>query len=70
MNIEQIKKAINQGYFSHSYIWISIEIDKVKLFVKKTRPFLIEDAAEMLGHNYKKHKCGFYGDISTFGLCQ
>ena len=22
----------------------------------------------MLGHNYKKHKCGFYGDISTFSF--
>ena len=30
---------------------------------------LIEDAAEMIGHEYKKKKCGFYGDLSII-LCQ
>ena len=71
MNIEQIKKAINPRtkaiLATHIYGY-PIEIDKIKIICKKNKLFLIEDAAEMLGHNYKKHKCGFYGDISTFSF--
>ena len=29
---------------------------------------MIEDAAEMIGHEYKKKKCGFYGDLSIFSF--
>lgn len=71
MNIEKIKKAINSKtkaiLATHIYGY-PIEIDKIKIICKKKKLFLIEDAAEMLGHNYKKHKCGFYGDISTFSF--
>ena len=45
-----------------------LEIEKIKSICKKKKIFLIEDAAEMLGHSYKNKQCGYYGDLSTFSF--
>ncbi|MDA9629416.1 DegT/DnrJ/EryC1/StrS aminotransferase family protein [Candidatus Pelagibacter sp.] len=71
MNISQIESAINSKtkaiIATHIYGY-PLEIDKIKKMCKKNKIFLIEDAAEMLGHKYKNEKCGYYGDISIFSF--
>ena len=71
MKIEDLEKKITSKtkaiIATHIYGY-PIEIDKIKKICKKKKITLIEDAAEMLGHEYKKKKCGFFGDISIFSL--
>jgi len=44
------------------------DMDKILKICKKRKIFIIEDAAEVLGLNYKNKKCGSFGDISTFSF--
>ena len=44
------------------------DMDKILKICKKNKIFIIEDAAEVLGLNYKDKKCGSFGDISTFSF--
>ena len=71
MNIDQIEKKISKKtkavIATHIYGY-PIEIDKIKKICKKHKIFLIEDAAEMLGHKYKGKRCGSFGDLSIFSL--
>jgi len=71
MSFDQILKKINKNtkciIATHIYGY-PCEIDKIKSICKKKKIILIEDAAEMLGHKYKKEQCGSYGDISTFSF--
>jgi perosamine synthetase len=71
MNLNEIKKKINKKtkciIATHIYGY-PIEIEKIKSICKKKNIFLIEDAAEMLGHRYKNKQCGFYGDLSIFSF--
>ena len=71
MKIEDVKKAINKKtkaiIATHIYGY-PLEIDKIKKLCKNKKIVIIEDAAEMLGHKYKKKMCGSYGDISIFSL--
>jgi perosamine synthetase len=71
MNIPQIESAINSKtkaiIATHIYGY-PLAIDKIRKICKKKNLFLIEDAAEMLGHKYKNKKCGYYGDISIFSF--
>ena len=43
-------------------------MDKILKICKRKKILIIEDAAEVLGLNYKKRKCGSFGDISTFSF--
>ena len=43
-------------------------MDKILKICKKKKIFIIEDAAEVLGLNYKNKRCGSFGDISTFSF--
>lgn len=71
MDIDLIEKAISKRtkaiIATHIYGY-PIEIDKIKKICKKRKIYLIEDAAEVIGHNYKDKKCGYFGDISVFSF--
>jgi perosamine synthetase len=43
-------------------------MEKIVKICKKFNLYLIEDAAEMLGHKYKKKFCGSFGDLSIFSF--
>ena len=44
------------------------DMDKILKICKRRKIFIIEDAAEVLGLNYKNKRCGSFGDISTFSF--
>ena len=71
MDIGLIEKAISKRtkaiIATHIYGY-PIEIDKIKKICKKKKIYLIEDAAEVIGHDYKNKKCGFFGDLSVFSF--
>ena len=46
----------------------SCDYDQIKILCEKNNVFLIEDAAEALGSQYKKKKCGTYGDIGILSF--
>lgn len=47
---------------------LTVDVDPIISIAKKHNLKIIEDAAEMLGQNYKSRKCGSFGDISTFSF--
>lgn len=47
---------------------LPVDIDPLLVLCKKYGLYLIEDAAELIGQNYKGKKCGSFGDISTFSF--
>ncbi len=71
MDINKIKTAITKKtkaiIGTHIYGY-PLEIDLIKKICQKRKIILIEDAAEMIGHEYKKKKCGYYGDLSIFSF--
>jgi len=71
MNIDLIEKKITKRtkaiIVAHIYSF-SNDLDKIIKICKKYNLFLIEDAAEVLGLQYKKKMCGSFGDISTFSF--
>lgn len=44
------------------------DMDSISKITKKHKLFLIEDAAEAHGAEYKKQKCGSFGDIACFSF--
>ncbi len=64
---EKITKKTKAIMLPHIY-GFPCDMDKILKICKKYKLYLIEDAAEMLGQNYKKNKCGSFGDISTFSF--
>ncbi len=44
------------------------DMDRITKLCKKYRLYLIEDAAEMIGQEYKGKPCGSFGNISTFSF--
>jgi perosamine synthetase len=71
MNIKEIEKKITKKtkaiIATHIYNF-PLQIDLIKKICVKNKIFLIEDAAEVLGLQYKNKKCGYYGDISIFSF--
>ena len=71
INIQDLEKKINKKtkalMLPHIY-GFSNDMDKILKICKKNKLFLIEDAAEMIGQNYKKKPCGSFGDISIFSF--
>jgi len=71
INIEDIEKKINKKtkaiIITHIYFFTN-NMDKILKICKKKKILVIEDDAEVIGLNYKKKKCGSFGDISTFSF--
>lgn len=71
MNIQEIENKITKKtkaiIATHIYNY-PLKIELIKKICKKNKIFLIEDAAEVLGLDYKKKKCGYYGDVSIFSF--
>ena len=71
IDIKKIEKKITKKtkaiMLPHIY-GFPCDMRKILKICKKYKLYLIEDAAEMLGQNYKKSKCGSFGDISTFSF--
>tara|TARA_Y100000589_G_C27114593_1_gene613673 strand:+ start:272 stop:1393 length:1122 start_codon:yes stop_codon:yes gene_type:complete len=47
---------------------LPVDMDPLISIAKKYNIYLIEDAAELIGANYKNKPCGSFGDISTFSF--
>tara|TARA_B100000963_G_C22582909_1_gene651707 strand:- start:364 stop:1500 length:1137 start_codon:yes stop_codon:yes gene_type:complete len=65
--IKKVTKKTTCIIATHTYGY-PMEIDKLEKFCRKNKIYLIEDAAEMVCHKYKKKYCGNYGDISTYSF--
>lgn len=71
IKIEDIEKKITKKtkamMIPHIY-GFPCDMDKIIKLCKKYKLYLIEDAAEMIGQEYKGRPCGSFGDISTFSF--
>lgn len=71
MNVEEVRKKISKKTSAimivHIY-GITVDVDPILKLAKSKKLKVIEDAAEMHGQEYKKKKCGSFGDISTFSF--
>ncbi len=71
IKIDEIEKKITNRtkaiIITHIYSFPN-DMDKIIKICRKNKIFIIEDAAEVLGLNYKNKKCGSFGDISTFSF--
>ena len=71
ININDLEKKINKKtkalMLPHIYGFTN-DMDKILKICKKNNLLLIEDAAEMIGQNYKNRPCGSFGDISIFSF--
>ena len=71
IDIEDFQKKINKKtkalMLPHIYGFAN-DMDKIIKICKKNNLLLIEDAAEMIGQNYKNKPCGSFGDISIFSF--
>ncbi|WP_019616974.1 DegT/DnrJ/EryC1/StrS family aminotransferase [Psychromonas ossibalaenae] len=47
---------------------LTVDVDAILQLAKKHKLKVIEDAAQMLGQEYKGKKCGGFGDISIFSF--
>lgn len=47
---------------------LPIDLDPILDFAKAHSLYIVEDAAQMHGQEYKKRKCGSFGDISIFSF--
>jgi perosamine synthetase len=71
MDIEEVKKKISKKTSAimivHIY-GITVDIDPILEIAKSKKIKIIEDASEMHGQEYKRKKCGTFGDVSTFSF--
>ena len=71
INIQDFEKKINKKtkalMLPHIYGFAN-DMDKILKICKKNNLLLIEDAAEMIGQDYKEKPCGSFGDISIFSF--
>ena len=71
IKIEDIEKKITKKtkaiIITHIYSFPN-DMDKILKICRKKKILVIEDAAEVIGLNYKNKKCGSFGDISTFSF--
>ncbi len=68
MEIDQVNSAINsktKAIMAVHIYGLPVDIDPLINLAKLHNLFLIEDAAEMIGGDYKGKPCGSFGDIST-----
>ena len=65
--IKKTTKKTKAIILTHIYGY-PVDMQRILIFAKKKKIFIIEDAAEMIGQKYKKKICGSFGDISTFSF--
>lgn len=71
MKVDDIENKINSKTKAIMMVHIyghPVDVDPILELCKKYNLFLIEDAAEVIGQEYKGKKCGSFGDISTFSF--
>jgi perosamine synthetase len=71
MKIDEVERSITKNTKAIMAVHIygyPLNTKKLLEICKKNKLFLIEDAAEMIGHEIKGKPCGFYGHISTFSF--
>ena len=70
-SIESIRKKITpktKAIVVMHYASIGSEIEEIKKLCNKNKIYLIEDAAQCIGSQYKNKFLGGYGDLSTFSF--
>ena len=71
INVEEIESKITSKTKAIMIVHIfglTTDVDPLIAIAKKHNLKIIEDAAEVIGQNYKGQKCGSFGDISTFSF--
>ena len=71
MKVEDIEAKITSKTKAIMIVHIfglTVDVDPVIEIAKKYNLKIIEDAAEMFGQEYKKQKCGKFGDVSIFSF--
>jgi perosamine synthetase len=71
MKVEDIEAKITSKTKAIMIVHIfglTVDVDPVIDIAKKYNLKIIEDAAEMFGQEYKKQKCGKFGDVSIFSF--
>jgi perosamine synthetase len=71
MKVEDIEPKITKKTKAIMIVHIfglTVDIDPVLSIAKKYNLKVIEDAAQMLGQEYKGKKCGSFGDVSIFSF--
>lgn len=70
-NLFEIKKKITNKtkaiIIVHTY-GLTVDLKEIIKFCKKRKIKIIEDAAEVIGQEYKGSKCGSFGDISILSF--
>ena len=71
MNVDQIEASITEKTVAimavHIY-GLPVNMDPLIEIARRHKLFVIEDAAELIGAEYKNKPCGSFGDISTFSF--
>ena len=65
--IKKISKKTKAIIITHIY-GFPVDMEKILKIAEKKNIKILEDAAEMIGQNYKNKKCGSFGDVSTFSF--
>lgn len=71
MDVNQIEGKITQKTKAIMVVHIyghPVDMDKIMEVAKSYNLYIIEDAAEAIGSEYKSKKCGSFGDISCFSF--
>jgi perosamine synthetase len=71
MNVDEVEQKITKNTKAIMVVHIfglSVDLDPILKLAEKYNLKVIEDAAQMLGQEYKGQKCGSFGDISTFSF--
>ena len=71
INVEEIESKITSKTKAIMIVHIfglTTDVGPLITIAKKHNLKIIEDAAEVIGQNYKGQKCGSFGDISTFSF--
>ena len=71
MQVEQIESLITEKTKAIMVVHIyglTVDMDPLLEIARKHKLIIIEDAAEVIGQNYKGKPCGSFGDISTFSF--
>jgi len=71
MRVEDIESKITSRTKAIMIIHIfglTVDIDPILELAKKYKLKIIEDAAQMIGQEYKGKKCGSFGDVSIFSF--
>lgn len=71
MKVEDIESKVSSKTKAIMIVHIfglTVDVDPILELAKKYNLKIIEDAAQMLGQEYKGKKCGSFGDISIFSF--